>query len=402
MPRQQVGVHIVKFAAGVLLVCVVNLAGSPLHAQSDTVRAQIDSVRVQSDSVRVPWYQSIDVTGLVMANGTENFASPPSRMNRLRPYDVDVESFEIALVDLSIRREPQAGVAGFRVDLDAGPHIPEADHAFGLEMGKLDLRQAFLSYIVPVGNGLRIDGGKFVTPCGYEVIPGPDGINDNATRSFLFAYAVPITHTGIRVTYPFGEQLSVMIMGVNGWDNVVDNNGSPSAGGQIIWTPIDGSSVSLSGIIGPELYANTDNTRSVIDLTASSCVTDFLTLGVNADYGRERYRHTTWEENPLSSSTWRGLAGYAKLGIIPHLELALRAEVFDDPDGVRTGTAQTLHGYTVTPIWHVTEGLTVKADFRYDRSSESVFESNDRLPLPLLFASSNIQRTASFYFYYGF
>jgi hypothetical protein len=35
---------------------------------------------------------------------------------------------------------------------------------------------------------------------GYEVGEGPDGYNDNASHSFLFGWAIPITHTGLRIT----------------------------------------------------------------------------------------------------------------------------------------------------------------------------------------------------------
>ena len=70
-----------------------------------------------------------------------------------------------------------------------------------------DLQQAFVSYITPVGSGLRFDAGKFVTNHGYELIDGYDGYNDNATRSFSFGYGIPFTHTGIKAAYTFSDQL---------------------------------------------------------------------------------------------------------------------------------------------------------------------------------------------------
>src|SRR5674476_1529148 len=88
----------------------------------------------------------------------------------------------------------------------------------------VDLQQAFVSWIAPVGSGLRLDAGKFVTHFAYEVIDGYDGYNDNATRSFLFGFAIPYAHTGLNASYTFSDQIAGMVMLVNGWDNAKDNN----------------------------------------------------------------------------------------------------------------------------------------------------------------------------------
>ena len=69
-----------------------------------------------------------------------------------------------------------------------------------------------------------------MTNHGYELIDGYDGYNDNATRSFSFGYAIPFTHTGLKAAYAFSDQLTAMLMLVNGWDNAKDNNSSKSAG----------------------------------------------------------------------------------------------------------------------------------------------------------------------------
>ena len=47
---------------------------------------------------------------------------------------------------------------------------------------------------------------------GYEVIDGYDGFNDNATRSFVFGYAIPFTHTGLKASYTFSDQVAGMLM----------------------------------------------------------------------------------------------------------------------------------------------------------------------------------------------
>ena len=87
-----------------------------------------------------------------------------------------------------------------------------------------------MSYIAPLGTGLRFDFGKFVTHLGYELIEGYDGYNDNYSRSLLFNYAIPLTHTGVKASYSISPKVSLMAMVVNGWDDAIDNNSSKSVG----------------------------------------------------------------------------------------------------------------------------------------------------------------------------
>jgi hypothetical protein len=119
------------------------------------------------------------------------------------------------------------------------------------------------------GPGLRLDLGKFVTHCGYELIQGYDGWNDNATRSQLFGYAIPFTHVGARASYTASALVALMAMVVNGWDVARDNNRSKSLGAQIVLTPTPPVSVYLNGLWGPERSGNDGDSRSLFDVEAT-------------------------------------------------------------------------------------------------------------------------------------
>src|SRR5207253_10542766 len=116
-----------------------------------------------------------------------------------------------------------------------------------------DLRQASASYIAHIASGLRFDVGKYLTHLGYEVIEGYDGYNDNYSRSILFGYAIPFTHTGVKASYAFSSKVAAMFEVVNGWDLVRDNNRSKSLGAQLTLTPIAPLSVILEWIGWPRL-----------------------------------------------------------------------------------------------------------------------------------------------------
>src|SRR5262249_56129150 len=100
------------------------------------------------------------------------------------------------------------------------------------------------------GKGLSSKGGKSVTLLGAEVIE--PWANYNYSRSFLFGFAIPFTNTGVLATYPIFDTLSVSFGGVVGWDNVADNNNSPSFMGNVTWTAPDWPTLGLNGISRPQ------------------------------------------------------------------------------------------------------------------------------------------------------
>ncbi len=299
--------------------------------------------------------QPIALNVLVSGSWTANFNHPESRMNAWRVFDVDANSIEVDLVQFSLSKSAEPGGVGFRVDLDAGPHIPFLSRSAGLDMGDFGLRHGCLTYLDQ--SGLRFDLGKFVTPAGSEVIESFDGINMNASHSYLFGYAIPFTHTGLKVAYPLSDAFSLMAMVTNGWDNVVDNNDAKTIGLQLTVIPVTDLSLIVFGLMGAEQTLNNSNQRKLLDVILSYKVSDAFSLTLNADYGME---------DVPDEATWSGIAGYIRYAFSDVFAVNLRAEVFEDADGLRTGTIQTLREVTLTPEYRVTPKLILRGDFRYD------------------------------------
>jgi Putative beta-barrel porin-2, OmpL-like. bbp2 len=184
-----------------------------------------------------PWYSQITWNAFVSASYTWNFNNPLSKINKIRAMDYDHNSFRVDTAELVLQKAvSNPGDFGFRTDVVYG-----ATAVIGAARGlfrdpvtgvaqQIDLQQAFVSYIVPVGHGLRVDFGKFVTNVGAEYLDGYDGYNDNFSRSILFNWAIAFTHTGLRFSYTFSDKLTLAAMLVNGWDNFLDNNQAKSFG----------------------------------------------------------------------------------------------------------------------------------------------------------------------------
>jgi len=134
-----------------------------------------------------------------------NFNDPDSRTNQLRNFDVNSNQFSLNLAKFSLEYLPDP--LGFRVDFmfgDAAKIVNSSEPGGSLYQY---LEQAYASYKAPVGKGLTIDFGKFVTQNGAEVIESKD--NWNYSRSLLFSYAIPYYHFGARARYSFSDQLSL-------------------------------------------------------------------------------------------------------------------------------------------------------------------------------------------------
>jgi len=316
------------------------------------------------------WYEEITVNGFLSLWYEYNTNNPASSRNQYRVFDYDHNTFNVDAAEVVVQKAvAKAGDVGFRIDAVAGA-VARVASAAGLFQGQdFDLQQATVSWIAPVGSGLRLDFGKFITHHGYEVIEGYDGWNDNATRSIAFGYAIPFTHTGLKATTSFGDQLTAMLTLCNGWDVVEDNNSGKSLGAQLIFTPSKTVTITGNYMGGPEQPNTGGNWRNVGNVVGQWKASDRTVFTLELTYGGEPDLLATGE-----TATWGGIVGYARFGLSDSFALCLRGEYFADPDGVRTGVPQYLKEVTLTPEWKISSRFLVRGDFRLDWSNQDVFE----------------------------
>lgn len=304
---------------------------------------------------------------------------------QLRNFDVNHNSFSLNYVEIAFAKPvSETSRGGFRVDFGAGD---TADMVHAFEPGGTDylkhVQQAYVSYLAPVGKGLTIDFGKFVTSHGAEVIENKD--NFNYSRGLLFALAIPYYHMGARVAYAVNDKVSVMGMLVNGWNNVIDNNSGKTLGVGITVKPTPKLSIVQNYMVGKEL-AEEDGVRNLFDTLVSYAATDKVTAIGNFDYGRDSLDD--------ADVNWYGVALGVKYQANEKLAFSPRYEWFVDDDGFATGLAQTLQEITLTGEYKASGGLIARVEFRSDFSDDDYFFKGDS------FKSS--QPTASVSFIYAF
>src|ERR687891_139914 len=240
-----------------------------------------------------------------------------------------------------------------------------------------ELREAYLTTTLPIGEGLAIKGGLFVTTLGTEILPNPGAYNDNISRSFLFNFAIPLRHLGMLFSYPLLKVLSLNAGVVTGWDNPRDNNGQPSVMGGFGFTPIDQFALTSSLIYGPEQFHNSGNKRFAWSNVATIKPFDPLTLLLEYTYGREENASLGGTRDAM----WHGVAGIASYGWTDRFTTALRGEVFEDRDGARLGgnffgthANQTVAEVTLTGAYKFTKMFLGRVEVRQDWADERFYK----------------------------
>lgn len=337
---------------------------------------------------------------------TFNFEDPKGDQVNPGRWETQSNGFTFDLAELQFLKEAAKGSVGYKVKLIAGDFAKEMNQ-FGIGIttesssSAFDVMEAFIEYVAPVGNGVKLRAGRMGTFHGAEVLEARD--NPTYSRSFLFVYAEPLTHTGLSALYNFSDTLNAGFHVVNGWDDTTDNNRGKTVGLNVNYAPVEMVSAALNLMYGPEQADQSGHNRFLATTVVTLKPVKPATLILAADYGTERkvsFTKTVWEddgEGTLTASvmdyrknaTWWGAALTVKYDLSDALSFAARGEYFDDQDGARTawtGTdsdhpksaGQKLKEVTLAAEWRPASGLVVKPEYRHDWSDKKFFSTSDK------------------------
>jgi len=318
------------------------------------------------------------LSGFVDVYYGQNFNNPAGQANGLRFFDGATNQFGLNLVELVVDKtpDPSNSRTGYHVALGFGQAmnaVNGSEPKGGLGFDQY-LKEAYFSYLAPVGKGLQVDVGKFVTPAGAEVIETKD--NWNYSRSILFSYAIPYYHFGMRAKYAFNEKYSLTGYLVNGWNNVIDNNSGKTYGFSLGWNPNKKLGIAQTYLAGPEENATNHNLRQLSDTIITYSPTSKLSFMVNGDYGRGDRFITDATLNTLSHPVfWTGVGGYIKYAFTSTTSFSTRYEYYDDHDGFTTGSLIPTHfnEFTTTFERMMAHHIISRFEFRRDMSNQPVF-----------------------------
>ena len=223
------------------------------------------------------------LSGAIDTSFTQNFNNPSTNVNSLRIFDTQANSFVPQVAQFMVERPANGeGSAldrvGFRARVNYGAQSrfsrARTNYQPGTDNTELDVHELYGEYIVPVGNGLKIQFGKINTLIGLEVINSWE--NPTFSRSWTFGLAQAFTETGIRFTYPFASWGTAAVGLVNGWDNIEDNNRGKTVTWNLALTPLPVFGISFYGSYGSE---QSNGNAGGGNAAANGCVSAGLTVG---------------------------------------------------------------------------------------------------------------------------
>jgi len=305
-----------------------------------------------------------------------------------RTFDVHRNRPTLTILEVELEKVPQLSswldpqAVGFKLDVNWGDTYDiiwnTVNKALGRPGHKEDVlgdADRFLShysigYVAPVGKGLRVDFGKFVTHIGGETIESIK--NNNFSHGYLYSFGIPFQDFGFRFNYPWTDTLYTEFYVLQGWNvTYKDNNGGKTIGPAIGWTPNPRVSMYAQYLGGPEQRDNDNHYRHLLDLGLSLNPIDPFNILLSADVGYERNvfsKKDTW---------WDGIMGVFRYKVTDAFEPAFRAEIYNDPDGFTTGVAQTVGEVTLTLNYRIDlpekTHLLVRPEYRYDVSDANFF-----------------------------
>jgi hypothetical protein len=352
-------------------------------------------------------------------------------VNQYREFDTEINGFNLTQFNLHLDRTSDGGV-GFVTELNFGEvaNVMRASTRNsnvnpGATSGDvIDLTQAYLTYTAPLGSGIALQAGRFVTLLGAEVIPtySTYGSADyNISRGLLFTLGEPLTHTGLRGTYTVNDKINFVLGVNNGWDDVTNNNDGQTVEGELnlssgdMLGSVQSLALALNSTFGAEQVNRGSSKLWAIDpvltyktpLKNLQFIAEYLyaqesgPVSVVPGYSEQGNQFCINPANgapfctppPASNFTtgpdgtitipgqvsWTGAAGYIVYDLNDNVEFATRGEFFDDPNGARTGIRQALGEVTGTLNYKVpaVTGLLARLEYRHDESTAKPFFNSD-------------------------
>jgi hypothetical protein len=324
-----------------------------------------------------------------------NFNDPIGRVSRLRAYDVVSNAFGLNQATVIFQNAPDLERGkrwGLRLDLQFGQATETLQGNAANELRPEIYRQVFQAYgtyILPLGTGLKLDFGKFASSLGIEGNYTKDQMN--YSRSYWFNF-LPFYHMGARVTYQLTKQVALNYWVTNGTQQTEPFNnfkdqfvgleirpnqnlswnvnyyfGQEHPDLMILPNATDPNLPNVQGVPFIPIVHSPKGKLHIIDSYATWQATPKWTFAIEGDCVIQRLF-----ENAPPDRTWGG-AGYARYQLSPRLAIAARAEYLADQGRYFSGINQALKETTLTIEQRVAEGFLVRQEWRMDFSNQPYF-----------------------------
>ena len=259
-------------------------------------------------------------------------------------------NINLAFVDTKVETNKIRG----RLALQFGTSV-EANYANEPKIGQVsgpklsqNIQEARVGYRIL--ENLWIDAGIYFSYIGFEGFISRD--NWNYTRS-LDAELTPYYESGVKATYQCTDDLAIQLHVMNGWGVVSENNLNKSLGLQVAFSPNPNYSLVYNSFLGNELDTSGALGRRFFNqIIGRASISAAWQLALTYDVGMQRSLQDSRE------AYWRNATLLAKYKLNSTMDLAFRAETYQDPSQVIVKTT--------TPNGLQARGLATNIDIQLD------------------------------------
>lgn len=321
---------------------------------------------------------AVSAGGFVEAYYGFNLNQPANGITALRGFDARHNSTTLSLASVHVAVEEP--VLRGRVALQAGPTArsyfaaePEAPGGPGVAgIGAADLhviREAWVGGQAPVGEGLRVDAGVFLSPVGYDAI----AVHENRFWSLSnLGVGLPFYFTGLRAEQSLADGWTVGAGLFNGWNKVVDDNPGKTVMLNLgrSW---DSEAVFQVLYLGGVEGAAGAPWRHLFDAWVDVPVGRVALIGgLNGGFELREGGTHHWQAGQVG----------VEVTLAERWTAGLRADVFQErgPDPLTQHVfwpTTRLGEGTVSIGWRPADGLLVRLEGRHDRAADEVFFAGD-------------------------
>lgn len=324
---------------------------------------------------------NLRVGGAVVAGVTYNPASPTDRNNgpvlfNDRNNEFQFNRFRLFAqrdIDVTSKRWDIGGRFDFVMGADARFTVANGldnNFASNNRFNKVALPQFYAQVFAPYGNGITAQIGHFFTLLG----------SNSPFYSYTYgAYSEPSSHTGVLLSTPITDSLSVSAGAVLGSIDTLDNfdkePGSWNMLSSATWTG-EATDVTASVITGDDnsdlngLGARQATNRTHATLVLNHSFAKRWHYKLQHDYGYQAIALNG------KNAHWFGIEQDVMYDFNRQVTVGLRGEWFRDQEGLKImfdGLPATYYGVTAGLFWKPVKWVTIRPELRYDISNNPIY-----------------------------
>jgi hypothetical protein len=254
-----------------------------------------------------------------------------------------------------------AGQAGY----DTAGQLPAYSPLAGADTLQY-VSRANISYLAPIGTGLKLTAGLFNSFIGCESFYAKD--NSHYTRAWMADYS-PYFLIGGGAQYALNAEMDAGFYLLTDWNYLQSINALPKYGLQYTWRLRPGLKWMQNFFVGPEQTQTAIANWRVFSNTMLEHTADDYTLTMLYDVGTEHLQGST---GPDLQAFWTASALTGRWNFSGPWSVAMRPELYWDANGLMTGYVQFIKAITTTLEYRFTDEAAtgrIRLEYRYDNST---------------------------------